>query len=78
MLNEQLVLVLRLKKDQTLDEALRQHIAASNNKLKNYERVRGVVLAEDEFPRTTGRRLKRHELKDRLAQRDRDQAILPL
>jgi long-chain acyl-CoA synthetase len=75
---EQLVLVLRLKKDQVLDQALRNEVAVSNNKLKNYQRVAGVVLSEEEFPRTPGRRLKRHVLKDRLAQRERDQAILPL
>ena len=78
MVGEQLVLVLRMKKDQTLDDILRQQIAARNNKLKNYQRIQGVVLTGDEFPRTTGRRLKRHLLKDRLAQLDRDHAILPL
>jgi len=78
MVGEQLVLVLRMKKDQTWDDTLRQQIAARNNKLKNYQRIQGVVLTGDEFPRTTGRRLKRHLLKDRLAQLDRDHAILPL
>ena len=78
MVGEQLVLVLRMKKDQTLDDILRQQIAARNNKLKNYQRIQGVVLTGDEFPRTTGRRVKRHLLKDRLAQLDRDHAILPL
>jgi long-chain acyl-CoA synthetase len=78
MVGEQLILVLRLKKDQSLDDALRREIAACNNKLKNYQRVQGMVLVADEFPRTTGRRLKRHLLKDRLSQLDRDHAILPL
>jgi hypothetical protein len=61
-----------------LDEALRQKIAACNTKLKSFQRVEGVVLAGEEFPRTTGRRLKRHLLRDRLKQLDRDQAILPI
>ena len=78
MVGERLVLVLRLQKDQTLDEALRQKIAACNTKLKSFQRVEGVVLAGEEFPRTTGRRLKRHLLRDRLKQLDRDQAILPI
>ena len=78
MVGEQLVLVLRMKKDQTLDVILRQQIAARNNKLKNYQRIQGIVLTGEEFPRTTARRLKRHLLKDRLAQLDRDHAILPL
>ena len=78
MVGEELVLVLRLKKDQAWDDALRRQIADCNNKLKNYQRVQGVVLTGDEFPRTTGRRLKRHLLKDRLAQLDRGHAILPL
>jgi len=78
MVGERLVLVLRLKKDQALDGALRQQIAGYNNRLKSFQRVAGMVLCDEEFPRTTGRRLKRHELKDRLAQLDRDRAILPL
>jgi long-chain acyl-CoA synthetase len=78
MVGERLVLVLRLKRDQTLDGALRQQIVGYNNKLKSFQRVAGIVLWDEEFPRTTGRRLKRHELKDRLAQLDRDRAILPL
>jgi long-chain acyl-CoA synthetase len=78
MVGEQLVLVLRMKKDQTWDDTLRQQIAARNNKLKNYQRIQGLVLTGEEFPRTTGRRLKRHLLRDRLAQLDREHAILPL
>jgi len=78
MVGERLVLVLRLRKDQTYDEGLRREIAARNNKLKSYQRVEGVVLAAEDFPRTTGRRLKRHLLRDRLAALDRQRAILPL
>jgi len=75
MLGEQLVLVLRLKKDQALDEQLRNLIISRNSRLRNYQRVHGVVLTSEEFPRTTGRRLKRHLLRDRLAQLDRRSSI---
>src|SRR5262249_27966412 len=76
MLDEKLLLVLRLKKDQTCDESLRKEIAARNNKLRNYQRVQGVVVVADDFPRTTSRRLKRHVLKEQLAILDRESAIL--
>jgi long-chain acyl-CoA synthetase len=78
MVGERLVLVLRLKKDQVFDDRLRREIGARNSKLKSYQRVEGVVLTEQDFPLTTGRRLKRHLLKERLAALDRGRAILPL
>jgi long-chain acyl-CoA synthetase len=78
MLGEQLVLVVRPKNGQSYGPELAREIAARNARLKNFQRVQGVVLANEEFPRTTGRRLKRHLLRDRLAQLDRAAAILPL
>jgi long-chain acyl-CoA synthetase len=78
MLGEQLVLVLRPKNGQSFGPELAREVAARNARLKNFQRVQGVVLANEEFPRTTGRRLKRHLLKDRLAQFDRATAVLPL
>ena len=78
MLGEQLVLVVRPKNGQPFGPELAREIALRNARLKNFQRVQGVVLANEEFPRTTGRRLKRHLLKDRLAQLDRAAAILPL
>ena len=78
MLGEQLVLVVRPKNGQGYGPELAREIASCNARLKNFQRVQGVVLSGEEFPRTTGRRLKRHLLKDRLAQLDRASAILPL
>ncbi len=78
MVGEQLVLVLRLKKGQSYDDDLKNKLLACNNRLKGHQRVQGVVVTDQEFPRTTGRRLKRHLLKDQLATLDRDRAILPL
>jgi len=78
MLSEQLVLVLRSKNGQSYGSELAREIALRNARLKNFQRVQGVVLFDEEFPRTTGRRLKRHLLKDRLARLDRASAILPL
>ncbi len=75
MLGEQLVLVVRLTKDQIFDERLRNVIISRNSRLRNHQRVQGVVLTTEEFPRTTGRRLKRHLLRDRLALTDRATAI---
>jgi long-chain acyl-CoA synthetase len=78
MVGEQLVLILRLKKDQSYDGDLKGKILAANGRLKGHQRVQGVVVTDQEFPRTTGRRLKRHLLRDQLATLDRDRAILPL
>jgi len=78
MLGEQLVLVLRLKKGQNYETELRKEIAICNSRLRNFQRVQGVVLVEEEFPRTTGRRLKRHLLRDQLAKLERSSSILPL
>ena len=78
MVGEELVLVLRLKNDQSYSPELGREITLRNNRLKNFQRVQGVVLVNEEFPRTTSRRLKRHLLKERLAQLDRVNAIMPL
>jgi long-chain acyl-CoA synthetase len=78
MTGEQLVLVLRLDSGQFLTEELRREIVARNNRLLNYKRVHGIVLAEEDFPRTASLKIKRNALAERLASREREAAILPL
>ena len=78
MVGEQLVLVLHLDPGQSLTEDLRKEISARNNRLLNYKRVHGVVLFQEDFPRTASLKIKRNELAERLAQLDRASAILPL
>ena len=75
---EQLVLVLHLEPGQTLTGDLRGAIAERNNRLLNYKRIHGIVLFEEDFPRTASLKIKRNVLADRLATLDRAAAVLPL
>jgi long-chain acyl-CoA synthetase len=78
LVGEQLVLVLRLEQGQALTDELRRDISARNNRLLNYKRVHGIVLFDEDFPRTASLKIKRNVLAERLAQLDRATAILPL
>src|SRR3979490_2192600 len=78
MVGEQLLLVLHLEEGQTLTEELRSDISARNSRLLNYKRVHGIVLFNEDFPRTASLKIKRNILAERLAQSDRASAILPL
>ncbi len=78
MVGEQLVLVLHFEPGQRYMEELRRQISARNNQLLNYKRIQGVVLVDEDFPRTASLKIKRNALAERLAQLDRATAILPL
>jgi acyl-coenzyme A synthetase/AMP-(fatty) acid ligase len=78
MVGEQLVLVLHLDQGQTLTDELRREISARNSRLLNYKRVHGLVLVDEDFPRTASLKIKRNILAERLARSDRALAILPL
>ncbi len=78
MVGEQLILALHLENGQSYSDALRNDIIARNNRLLNYKRVHGVVVLEEDFPRTASLKIKRNILAERLAQLDRTSAILPL
>ncbi len=78
MVDEQLVLALHLEPDQHYSEDLRREITARNNRLLNYKRIHGVVILDEDFPRTASLKIKRNALAERLALLDRAAAILPL
>jgi long-chain acyl-CoA synthetase len=78
MIGEQLVLVLGLHPGQEFTEQLRGDISARNSRLLNYKRVHGVVLLNEDFPRTASLKIKRNTLAERLGQLNRAAAILPL
>jgi len=78
MLGEQLVLVVRLESGQTLTGDLRRAIAELNNRLLNYKRIHGIVLLDEDFPRTASLKIKRNVLAERLAKLDRAAVVLPL
>jgi long-chain acyl-CoA synthetase len=78
MVGEQLILAIHLEPGQSMTTALRQEITARNNRLLNYKRVRGIVLVNEDFPRTASMKIKRNALAERLAKLDRSSAVLEL
>jgi long-chain acyl-CoA synthetase len=78
MVGEQLILVLHLEMGQDLTEDLRREISARNSRLLNYKRLHGLVLMNEDFPRTASLKIKRNALAERLSQLDRASALLPL
>jgi long-chain acyl-CoA synthetase len=78
MVGEQLIIAIHVENGQQFTDALKQDIIQRNNRLLNYKRIHGVVLFDEDFPRTASLKIKRNELAERLAKLDRDRAILPL
>jgi long-chain acyl-CoA synthetase len=78
MVGEQLLLALHLEPSQTYTEQLHREISARNSKLLNYKRIHGVVLSDEDFPRTASLKIKRNALREQLAKLDRATAVLPL
>ena len=78
MTGERLVLVIHLDPGQQYGEELRQDINARNNRLLNYKRIHGVVVLDEDFPRTASLKIKRNVLAERLASLEGASAILPL
>src|SRR5437899_8648553 len=78
LVGEKLVMALHLEPGQEYSEQLRQDINARNNRLINYKRIHGVVLLDEDFPRTASLKIKRNVLAERLAKLDSVAAILPL
>ena len=78
MTGEQLVLAIHLEQNQTFTDDLRREISARNSRLLNYKRIHGIILVNDDFPRTASLKIKRNVLAERLATLDRASAVLPL
>src|SRR5882724_72727 len=78
MVGEKLVLVVHLEPGQQYGEVLRRDINARNKRLLNYKRVHGVVILDEDFPRTASLKIKRNVLAERLAKLDNATAILSL
>ena len=78
MVGERLIIAIHLENGQSLTEQLKQEIVQLNNRLLNFKRIHGVVLHDEDFPRTASLKIKRNELAERLSKLDRDRVILPL
>jgi long-chain acyl-CoA synthetase len=78
MVGEQLILAIHLELGQTLTNELRQEITARNNRLLNYKRIRGIVMVDEDFPRTASMKIKRNVLAERLAKLERSRVVAEL
>ena len=78
MIGEQLILAIHMENNQVFTDQLKQDISQRNSRLLNYKRIHGIVVFGEDFPRTASLKIKRNELASRLAQLDRDHALLPL
>src|SRR5437899_4189528 len=78
MTGERLVLVLHLEPGHQYSDELRRDINARNHRLLNYKQVHGILLLDEDFPRTASLKIKRTELTARLARLDSATAIQPL
>ncbi|MGH9554519.1 MAG: AMP-binding protein, partial [Terriglobales bacterium] len=77
MLNEQLIIVLRLESD--LTDSLKRDLAERNRRLPDFKRIHGYVLWDRDFPRTASLKIKRHLLAEEIRARlQRDSAVVPL
>jgi long-chain acyl-CoA synthetase len=78
MVGEQLILAIHLEPGQTLTNELRQEITARNNRLLNYKRIRGIVMVDEDFPRTASMKIKRNVLAERLGKLERSRVVVEL
>jgi long-chain acyl-CoA synthetase len=78
MVGEQLILAIHLEPGQTLTNEFKQEITARNNRLLNYKRIRGIVMVDEDFPRTTSMKIKRNVLAELLGKLERSRAVVEL
>jgi long-chain acyl-CoA synthetase len=78
MVGEQLLLVIHLENGQTYNDELKKAVSFLNGRLLNYKRVHGIVVFEEDFPRTASLKIKRNVLAEQLAKLDRATAVKSL
>jgi long-chain acyl-CoA synthetase len=78
MVGEQLLLVIHLENGQTFNDELKKAISFLNGRLLNYKRVHGIVVHEDDFPRTASMKIKRNVLAETLSKLDRASLVKSL
>jgi long-chain acyl-CoA synthetase len=78
MVNEKLLLVIRLEHGEAFTPELKSEISTRNSRLINFKRVHGLVIYQEDFPLTASLKIKRSELAQRLSALDREQSILPI
>ncbi|HEX3118779.1 MAG TPA: AMP-binding protein [Candidatus Acidoferrum sp.] len=78
MVGEQLLLVIHLENGQSYNDELKKAVSFLNGRLLNYKRVHGIVVYEEDFPRTASMKIKRNVLAESLAKLDRATVVKSL
>ena len=79
LVQEMLVLVLRLDQNQEFNETLRQEVVGRNRRLPDFKRVSGYMLWNRDFPRTASMKIKRTVLAEEIGKTlDRAAAVVEL
>jgi long-chain acyl-CoA synthetase len=81
--DERLLLVIRLQaegpaSDWSLYPDLREEVVGRNRRLLDFKRVKGLVVWEDDFPRTASMKIKRAELGRAIAGKFGDRVTVPV
>ncbi len=78
MVGEQLLIVIHLENGQSFNDELKKAISFLNGRLLNYKRIHGIVVFEEDFPRTASMKIKRNVLAESLSKLDRASVVKSL
>jgi long-chain acyl-CoA synthetase len=78
MVDEELVIVIRLEPDRVIDDALRADLAARNQRLRNYKRISGYLVFDQDFPRTASLKIKRNVLAEEIGRSHTRDEVVPV
>jgi long-chain acyl-CoA synthetase len=78
LINEMLVLILRLEQNQEFDHELEQEIVSRNRRLPDFKRVGGYLIWNEDFPRTASMKIKRTLLAEAIGKTSDRSVIISL
>jgi long-chain acyl-CoA synthetase len=78
MVDEELVIVIRLEPNRVIDDALRADLAARNQRLRNYKRISGYLVYGQDFPRTASLKIKRNVLAEEIGRTHTRDEVVPV
>ncbi len=76
MVDEILVIALRLNEGQEFSDGLLKDLSRHNNTLLNFKRISGYIIWPEDFPRTASMKIKRHALAEEIRNRFTRQTAL--
>jgi long-chain acyl-CoA synthetase len=78
LVGEQLVMVLHAEPGQEIGDAVLSEVAARNQKLLPYKRISGIIVWQQDFPRTASLKIKRGPLAEEIGRQMDRSAVIPL